>query len=129
MQYQKILSEPRRKRYYGRLMLRCCALTTILSFSVLAAENPSIDQALQHLYNFDFVSTHKTLDKYIEDHPQDPLDYSFRASTFLFYELDRMQLLEAEFLTDDEKLVEKKKKLKPDPRARANLLKALDDTT
>jgi hypothetical protein len=110
-------------------MLRCCALTTILSFSVLAAENPSIDQALQHLYNFDFASTHKTLDKYIEDHPQDPLGYSFRASAFLFYELDRMQLLEAEFLTDDEKLVEKKKKLEPDPRARANLLKALDDTT
>jgi tetratricopeptide (TPR) repeat protein len=112
-------------------MLRSFALITILCTSAQAADTaaPALEKALHHLYNFDFRSTHEVLDKIIQAHPEDPLPYAFRSSAFLFYELDRLQLLEAEFLTDDEKLVEKKKKLDPDPTVRANFLKALDEAT
>ena len=111
-------------------MFRSLLLAAVLVCPAMAnTEEPSIEQALQHLYNFDFGGTHQALDRYIEAHPQDPLPYAFRASAYLFSELDRMQVLEAEFLTDDEKLVEKKKKIEPDPTNRAQFLQAINDAT
>jgi len=111
-------------------MVRSLLTVALLVCPAFAAGDESaIDQALHHLYNFNFQSTHDVLDKYIAAHPEDPLPYGFRASAYLFYELDRLHLLEAEFLTDDEKLVEKKKKLDPDPATRVKFLKALDDAT
>lgn len=104
------------------------AIAAMLVVPAFAADEPSIDRALQHLYNFDFKSSHGILDKYIETHPQEPLGYAFRASALLFYELDRMQVLAAEFLTDNEKIAEKKKKASPDQAIRASFLQALDDT-
>lgn len=101
----------------------------LVSFAAFGAtEAPSIDQALHSMYNFDFVTAHQTLDALVQVHPEDPLPYAFRASAYLFSELDRLQILEAEFLTDDEKIVEKKKqKLDPDPTVRERFLKALND--
>jgi hypothetical protein len=110
-------------------MLKAFVIAAVLVCPALATEDAEIDRALKHLYNFDFKSTHAVLDKYIEVHPEEPLPYAFRASAFLFFELDRLQVLEAEFLTDDEKLAEKKKKLEPDAAVRANFMKAVDDTT
>jgi hypothetical protein len=110
-------------------MLKAVAIAAVLVCPALAAEETAIDRALQHLYNFDFKSAHALLDKYIEAHPEEPLPYAFRASAFLFFELDRLQVLEAEFLTDDEKLAEKKKKLEPDAAIRVNFMKAMEDTT
>lgn len=105
------------------------AIAALLALPAFAAEEPTIDRALQHLYNFDFKSTHAVLDQYIATHAQDPLPYAFRASALLFYELDRLQVLEAEFLIDDDKLAEKKKKLDPDPVNRAKFMQAMEDTT
>jgi len=111
-------------------MPRLFVIAVLLVCPVLShADTPTIDRALVHLYNFDFPAAHKVLDQYIEVHPEDPLPYAFRASAYLFYELDRLQVLEAEFLTDDEKLVEKKKRLDPDPANRAQFLKAVNDAT
>ena len=60
--------------------------------------------------------------------PDDPLPYAFRSSAYLFYELDRMGILESEFLIDDQRIAEKKRPLSPDPAARAQFLKSLNDT-
>jgi len=109
-------------------MPRLFILAAMLVLPALSrAETPTIERALRHLYNFDFRATHEVLDSYIEEHPDDPLPYAFRASAVLFTELDRLQVLEAEFLSDDEKLVEKKKKIEPDPTNRAQFLKAVND--
>lgn len=86
-----------------------------------------MDLAMQHLYNFDFRGTHEILDSLVAAAPQDPLPVAFRASAYLFYELDRLRILESEFLTDDEKIVEKKKPLAPDPDIRKRFMQALDD--
>src|SRR5436190_12417995 len=113
-------------------MVRFPALALLVSFAAFAAfgatEAPSIDRALHSMYNADFVTAHQTLDTLVQVHPEDPLLYAFRASAYLFSELDRLQILEAEFLTDDEKIIEKKKqKLDPDPAVRERFLKALND--
>jgi hypothetical protein len=45
----------------------------------------------------------------------------------LYYELDRLGILESEFLVDDNKIAEKKKKLDPDPDNRARFVRAVND--
>src|SRR5262249_43240612 len=107
-------------------MFRFCALAALLCLPALARDNPSIDEALQHLYSFDFQASHRVLNSYIDQHPHDPLPYAFRASAFLFFELDRLGILESEFLIDDEKIADKKKR-DPDPSVRAQFMKALED--
>ena len=84
------------------------------------------DQAFGRLYNFDFAGSHAILDAYIAGHPEEPLPYAMRASTYLFHELDRLSILESEFFSDDKRIVEKKK-LKPDQAVRGRLFTALAD--
>jgi len=92
-----------------------------------AAEPTLIDQAFADLYNFDFPAAHQAIDRYISEHPQEPLPYSVRASGYLFYELDHLGILESEFLIDDNQIVAKKKPVAPDPVIRTKFLKAVDD--
>jgi hypothetical protein len=90
------------------------------------ADATLLDQAFGDLYNFNFPAAHQAVDSYIAEHPQESLPYSVRASGYLFYELDRLGILESEFLIDDKRIVDKKAKA-PDPVVRAKFLKAVDD--
>jgi hypothetical protein len=90
------------------------------------ADTTLLDDAFGDLYNFNFPAAHQAVDRYIAEHPQESLPYSVRASGYLFYELDRLGILESEFLIDDKRIVDKKAKT-PDPVVRATFLKAVDD--
>jgi hypothetical protein len=109
-------------------MSRLCLLAVLLCPALFAVEPPTIEQALDRLYNFDFRGTHEVLDRYIAAHPQDPQGYAFRASAYLFYELDRMGVLESEFFSNDDWAYDKKKKPLPDPTIRDRFLEALRQT-
>lgn len=85
-----------------------------------AAEAQAIDRAFHRMYNFDFPGMYAILDDYNRAHPEDPMTYSARAVGLLFSELHRMQILETEFFTNDDKVTDKKR-LKPDPAVRAAL--------
>ena len=109
-------------------MSRILALMALLGVSALAAAEPTgIDGALERMYNQDYVAAHAILDRYSATRPQDPLPYAFQASAYLFYELDRLGILESEFLTDDKQIAEKKKKLDPDPVNREKFLRAVHE--
>lgn len=108
-------------------MLRNWAIFAIFCTSSFGATEPTIESALQRMYDFDFPASHEILDRYIAQHPQDPVPYAFRGSAYLFYELDRLGILESEFLVDDNKIAEKKKKLDPDPENRAKFVRAVND--
>lgn len=108
--------------------MRVQALAVVLCVSALGAAEPKgIDDALLRMYNQDYLAAHQHLDRVIAANPQDPLPYAFRASAYLFYELDRLGILESEFLTDDKQIAEKKKKLDPDPVNRAKFVAAVRD--
>jgi hypothetical protein len=79
------------------------------------------------MYNQNYLGAHEVLDRYSATRPQDPLPYAFQASAYLFYELDRLGILESEFLTDDIQIAEKKKKLDPDPLNRDKFIRAVHD--
>jgi hypothetical protein len=108
-------------------MLRTLALFAIFCATAAGATEPSIEAALQRMYDFDFPASHEILDRYIAAHPQEALPFAFRASAYLFYELDRLGILESEFLIDDKQIAEKKKKLDPDPDNRAKFVRAVTE--
>src|SRR5580658_11157129 len=60
------------------------------------ADTTLLDDAFGDLYNFNFPAAHQAVDRYIAEHPQESLPYSVRASGYLFYELDRLRILESE---------------------------------
>ena len=98
----------------------------VLCAAPAASQPTTIDDALHSLYDFDFPSAHASLNSYITLHPQEPLPYAFRGAAYLFSELDRLGALESEFLTDDDRLVEKTRP-RPDPAIRKQFLQAVDD--
>ncbi|MGA2271664.1 MAG: hypothetical protein ABSH44_24640 [Bryobacteraceae bacterium] len=109
-------------------MLRFCLFTAVLCFPAFGAAGAvTIDAAVQQMYNFDFQASHEILNQCIAAHPQDPLPHAFRAAAYLFYEMDRLRILESEFLVNDKRIATKKKLL-PDAAVRAQFYKALDDT-
>jgi hypothetical protein len=85
-----------------------------------------IQQAFDRLYNFDFRGAHALLDQRLAERPGDPMGHSVRAAVYLFSELDRLGILEAEFFADDRRITDSKRKLKPDPEVRARFLQAVE---
>ena len=69
------------------------------------------------MYNLDFPAAHALIDRFVAAHPEDPMGYASRASAFLFFEMDRLGILAADFFMDDDKIADKRK-LKPDPELR-----------
>lgn len=99
-------------------------LAVALPAQAVVEVHPSIELALERLYNFDFDGAHATLDAYEALEPGDPIGFTIRGAVYLFYELDRLRILQTEFFEDDEKIVEKKK-LRPDPAVQERFLTAL----
>ncbi|MGO4885450.1 MAG: hypothetical protein ACLP59_32205 [Bryobacteraceae bacterium] len=90
------------------------------------ADSPEISEAFDQLYNFNFPAAHADINRYIAQHPQEPLGYAIRAAAYLFYELDRLGILESQFLVSDKRIAEKHE-LRPDQEVRAKFMKAVDD--
>jgi len=118
-------------------MFRFCVLGFFLCSAIMAAppapvegacgaDAPEVGEAFDHLYNFNFPAAHADIDRYIAAHPREPLGYAIRAAAYLFYELDRLGILESEFLTSDKHIADKKG-MRPDPDVREKFLKAVDD--
>lgn len=113
-----------------RLLFAALLLNLLAVPSVVAADvdlHQRIEQALDRLYNFDFGGAHHLLDEHQKAAPADPVGPGFEAAAYLFYELDRLAILETEFFQDD-KNISNKKKLKPDPLIKERLLGALERT-
>ncbi len=109
-------------------MIRIWLLAAVLCTLAHAAGPSPFDEAFQDLYNFQFQASHQVIDRYIAAHPQESLPYAVRAAGYLFYELDRLGILESEFLIDDKRIAKKEQSMKPDPQVRAQFIKAIDDT-
>ena len=101
-------------------------VVTIAALSA-AAQGASVADAYIRLYNFDFPGAHQILDGYIATSPKDPLGHSTRAAAYLFFELDRLKILQGEFLTDDKK-ISGDDILKPDPAIRSRFFAAVEES-
>ena len=102
------------------------ALFLALAGGLAAQPRTLLDQALDRLYNFDFKPAQEILDRQIQLAPSDPLPLSVKAASHLFSELYRLKILELDFFTDDDKVVDRRA-LVPDPAVRRAFLQSLED--
>jgi len=105
------------------MTVRLLLAIAVWSAPLLRADE--IASGLRRLYNFDFAGAHKHMDAFIAAHPDDPTGYAFRASVYLFYELDRLRILQSDFFADDKK-ISGKEKLQPDEQIRSRFFAAVD---
>lgn len=108
-----------------RIYIGAWALVAVAAPGFGAVEvHPSIEQALERLYNFDFGKAHAVLDLHAAAEPDDPVGSCIRGAVYLFYELDRLRILETEFFRNDKRLAGKEK-LEPDPEIRNRFMDSL----
>ena len=112
-------------------MARCGKLRWMALFLALAGCLPAqpktlIDQAFDRLYNFDFKPAQEILDRQVQLAPSDPLPLSVKAASHLFSELYRLKILELDFFTDDDKVVDRRA-LVPDPAVRRAFFQLVAD--
>jgi hypothetical protein len=103
--------------------MRILALLSL--FAAVSVASP-VDQAFERLYNFDFTGAHRIIDAHVVSDPADPLSYVVRASALLFQELDRLQILEGEFFSDDKRFIDKKK-IKADTATREQFFRCVNE--
>lgn len=99
--------------------------------SAAPAEKVDTETVLKHayakLYNFDFAAAQEILDRQRALDPQQPLIPATKAAAYLFSELDRLRILELDFFTDDDKVIDRRK-LIPDPAIRAKFFQTVAET-
>lgn len=72
-----------------------------------------LDRAFGHMYNLDFAAARREIAAWQAQRPQDPLGPAAEAASHLFSELERLEVLQAEFFETDDKF-RARRKLKPD---------------
>jgi len=110
----------------GGKLWRTSLLLGLAGCLAAQAETP-IDEAFNRLYNFDFKRSQEILDRQSQLTPLDPLPLSVNAASRLFSELHRLKILELDFFTDDDKVVDRKA-LVPDPAVRQAFLRLVGDS-
>jgi hypothetical protein len=86
-----------------------------------------LQAAFDHLFNFEFDAAHRALDRLETEQPRQPMVQSLRCAVYLFSELQRLDLLAAEFFADHGERL-KKKDLKPDLALRNRLFEQIERT-
>ena len=64
---------------------------------------PELDRGFRQMYNLDFSGAHNTFHGYQKTRPDDPLGYVADGAAYLFAEFNRLQILESDLFTDDQK--------------------------
>ena len=124
---------PETKKVRG-LWRYACLLSIFFASGVASAaqvervdNEAALQRAYNRLYNFDFNGAHEILDRQRQLDPKEPMLVATKAGAYLFSELDRLRILELDFFTDDNKVIDRHK-LIPDPAIRAKFFQTVDES-
>lgn len=106
--------------------VRACSCVLLFCAAAAPAET-LLDQAYRDMYNLRFDGAHRVLAAYQTAHPEDPLGPVSDAAACLFSEFERLHILESQFFTNDNAVVNGGKR-QPDPAIRARFEEDLDTT-
>jgi hypothetical protein len=85
----------------------------------------SLATGYRMMYDLDFDHAHQLFQSWQQQHPEDPLGPASDAAGYLFSELHRLGVLEAQFYTDD-KAFDARKKMSADPELKKQFEAALN---
>ena len=93
--------------------------------SALAAQTGGLDEGYRDLYNLEFEPAHHVFQEWERAHPADPLGPVSDAAAWLFAEMDRLHILEAEFFATDRRFLDRTMP-PPDPAVKRRFEEALE---
>ena len=87
--------------------------------------DPALEAGFRDMYGMNFDGCETRFTEYKRVHPTDPFGDAALAACILFKEFNRVEVLDAEFYTDDKKLFGDRK-IAPDPEVKRRLTSATD---
>jgi hypothetical protein len=104
------------------LVAAFCLYCVVLSFgaaedSPTGSDSSELDRGFSGLYNLDFSGAQKDFAAWQAEHPGDPMGPASEAAGYLFSELNRLGVLEAQFYESDNEFADRPK-VTPDPQVR-----------
>lgn len=96
---------------------------SVATLSASTLSNQGLDRGYRQLYNLQFDAAHHTFEQWTAQHPTDPLGPASDAVAYLFAEMDRLQILQAQFFTSDHDFLAGPKG-PPDPAFERQLVQA-----
>ncbi len=90
----------------------------------MVAPEPLLDEGFHQMYNLDFVAAHRTFGEFMRANPLNPMGPAADAAAYLFAELDRLHILQAEFFLHDQDF-RAARRLSPDAVVQRNLQRQL----
>lgn len=92
-------------------MLRIVLPVLLFAASVCAnvPDPATLDQGYRQMYNLEFDAAHQTFNSWQRSHPEDPMGPVSDAAAYLFGEFERLNILQSEFFTDDERFTRRAK--------------------
>jgi hypothetical protein len=87
----------------------------------------ALEAGYRNVYNLQFDQAHRAFTEWQGQHPDDPMGPVSDAAAYLFSECDRLHILEAQFLSDNQKPA-KSSQLTPDPAVKTQFEAALEKT-
>ena len=89
--------------------------------------DPALEAGFRDVYGLNFAGCESRFAEYKRAQPADPLGDAALAACILFKEFHRVEVLDAEFYTDDKKLFGDRK-IAPDPEVKRRLVSSTDRT-
>lgn len=91
------------------------------------SEAEDLDPGYRLMYNLQFEEAHRLFADWERLHPDDPLGPASDAAAYLFSEFDRLKILQAEFFTDDDRFLARRRPA-ADPMLKQRFESALERT-
>ena len=96
----------------------------LLACGQLAAAEATLEDGYRAMYNLQFDEAHRIFGEWREENPEDPFAAVSDAAAYLFSELDRLRILQAEFFLEDKGFDEE---VEPDPAVKAKFERAVEE--
>jgi hypothetical protein len=97
----------------------------VVALPCAAADGTLLDTGYRQMYDLQFDGAHQSFRQWDQMHPDDPMGPVSEAAAYLFSELDRMRVLQAEFFVDDDRFLNRRRP-EPDPAVKARFEHALE---
>jgi hypothetical protein len=87
------------------------SILSVLFPALLCAYDPSVDLAFRQLYNFDFAASVGTARGYAQANATDPLGHATLAASYLFSEMNRLEIFQQDMLREEKVAGEQAKRI------------------
>lgn len=116
-------------RYITKFLAACsfilaCACVSLAQPANRVVPQPELERGFREMYNLDFYNAHRTFHLYQKLNPDDPLGYVADAAAYLFAEFNRLQILESDLFTNDQRF-DSRNAEEPDPAVKTAFEAAL----